>query len=345
MSSIIIDYSRTLKHFKSISFSGYKKQSVCKELIKAVMNKKIEDVLNWTSELICSGHYLDLWECVFSIMSQYIHIGNPKLSMYIFKRYLSFKDIILSGYQGNELLLRNNESIRILFSEIMFILCYSRKEYALQSIKLSLEELELTSITHCFSSDNVHYLSSVYTNLDPKELFIPLNELAYNVSKKVQSTHNSSYWLEWILAYEKKCKKNKRKLVCKTRSHVPVHDSFKSDVIWVIWDIIHDASKKLSTTYQKTIDSLYHLYCVRFSLSSKHKRKLILYHAFLVLCEKVDYTLPIIQSNVSFSEIKKGIPKIFQTIKKHEIHESGLNIQSTNINNTSKKIQLLNSLS
>ena len=343
--SVIIEDSRNQKHFKSISFSGYKKQSVCKELVKAIMNKKIEDVLYWTSELICSGHFLDLWECILSITSQHIHIGNPKLSIYILKRYDSFKDIILSGYQDNELLLRNNESIRILFSEIMFILCYSRKKYALQTIKLSLEELELTSITHLFAADNIHYASSVYTKADPKELFIPLNELAYSMSKKVQSSHNSSYWLEWIFAYEKKCKKNKRKLICKNRSHIPVHESFQSDIIWIIWDIIHEASKVLPATHQNTIDSLFRLYCVRFSLSSKQKRKLIIYHAFLILCEKIDYTLPIIQSSVSFTDIKKGIPKIFQAIKKHEIHDAVEDIQSTNIKNTSKKIQLLNSLS
>jgi len=345
MSSIIIEDSRTRNQFKSISFSGYKKQSVCKELCKAVMNKKIEDSLHWTSELICSGHFLDLWECILGIMSANIHIGNPRLSLYILKRYNTFRELVLSGYQENELLLRNNEIIRILFSEIVFILCYSRKKHALQTIKISLEELELTNITHLFTADNILYVNSVFTQYDPKELFIPLNELAYNLTKSVRSSHNTSYWLEWILAYEKKCKKDKRKLVCKSRSHVPVHESFHCDVIWIIWDIIFHASETLSNTHQSIIESLYRLYCIRFSLSSKQKRKLIIYNVFLILCEKVDCALPIIQSSTPFSEIKKGIPKIYQSLKKHEIHDTDIDIQSLNIKNTSKKLQLLNSLS
>ena len=61
-------------------------------------------------------------------MGKHIHIGNPRLPLYINMRLDNFKDIINAGYTSNLLKLRNNEKIRKLFGEIM---CYviQKKEF------------------------------------------------------------------------------------------------------------------------------------------------------------------------------------------------------------------------
>jgi len=340
---MLIEDSRSNKDFKSISFSGYKKSSVVKELSKSIMVKRIEDILYWSSELICSGHFLDLWETIFSVYSQHIHLGNPKLAIYLYTRYNDFKTIVMNGYIDRELLLRDNENIRHIFAEIMYMLCYSRKKYALQFLKISLEEIHLSNITHLFIADTTHYIDNVFSKDDPKELFIPFNELAYNLSKKVNSSHNCSYWLEWILTYEKICKKKKQHLTARLRNHVPVHQSFKTDIIWIVWDIILQQIESYSQTHKKIIDCLYRLYCIRYSTNTKQKRRIIIYCAFLFMCDNVDLSLPINQSTTPFVEIKKGLPKIYQRIKKSENQES--TTSSENIQKTSKKLDILNSIS
>ena len=113
-----IDDIREIKDFKQISFSGFKKQDVVKELNYAFDNCLIESAIYWCGELVCSGNFKFLWENIISYMSVSINILNPKLPIFMQNRFNVFKTIINSGYLDRELHLRNHNTIRQLFSEI-----------------------------------------------------------------------------------------------------------------------------------------------------------------------------------------------------------------------------------
>ena len=131
---------RTIQDFKQYSFSKFKKSEVKKELLKNLSSEKLEHIIYWTAELICAGHFIDIWEIILLFVSKYIHLANPKLPIYINKRFQSFKEIISMGYIGNELSLRNNINIRKLFFEIMIILCFSKKNHSFEQIKMNIDE-------------------------------------------------------------------------------------------------------------------------------------------------------------------------------------------------------------
>ena len=201
-----IDDIRT--SFNNITFSQYQKSKAKSELIKCIYDNKLENAIYWSAEFICAGHFLDLWEIIILYYTKYIHIGNVKLSLYLEMRYMNFKSIITNGYENNILVLRNNQKIRKLFCEIICILCYSPKRLTIESVKLNKNEFDLTNLSLKFKAPNINYVQNVFREEDPKEFFIPINELMYNFEQK--NIIEILYWFEWILEYETIIKKKNK---------------------------------------------------------------------------------------------------------------------------------------
>ena len=136
---------RDIKEFKGITFSKYKKIDAKKELLNNLSCGKIEPCY-WSAEYICAGHYADMGNNIF-ICSKHIHLGNPKLPIYLDLRLNHFKDNILNGgYQDNILKMRNNDKIRKLFGEIISVLCLSKKKHTFDNIKVNKDDFVITKL-------------------------------------------------------------------------------------------------------------------------------------------------------------------------------------------------------
>jgi len=335
--------------FKGFSFSKFKKAEVKKELLNSLVHSKIEPACYWSAELICAGHYSDLWEIILLFFSKFVHLGNANVGIYLEMRINDFKNIVNNGYINDTLRLRNNEKIRKLFCEIMCILCDAKRRHSFDNIKIKPDDMNMLTIKDKFKAPTTIYGEEVFTTEDPKELFPFVNELAYSVTKIGNNQMISCYWIEWIFEYENRCRVLKEKLFCERRTFAKVDSKYQKDIIWIIWDIFLQESSKRPKIIQKIIESLLSLFCLKYTTGCHKKRKNIMYLAISVLCENFTLEKEIIRHSQTglVTTIKEKIDLVYIQIKKNE-ESTGTDylfhgIKSSNLENTIKKLDAMNS--
>lgn len=349
---------RTVQDFKGITFSKYQKSKVRGELIKCIRSCQVEAALNWTAELLCAGHLADIWELVLLILCKYIHLGNPKLPIYVARRFVNFKSIIAQSEINDDLELRNHDTIRQLFAELITVLCYSRKKPSIEQIKIKKsDEFNMSNMASRLEAPDVSFSVSIFKPHDPTELFVALNEFSYHISNSSKNSIMSCYWLEWILEYVQMCYAKKQYFYAEERDYPKVNDKYKRDVIWIVWDaLMHYCKLRNDNLLQKIMDSLVDLYCIKYSNSTRSRRRYLLYFAISLLTEPVDLKTKMIsnQTEIDFMVAKVNI--IYKTIKKNEVldivEDIGHTLDSTPVKKSSnnkhldislKRLEIVNS--
>ena len=239
MATIEINDVRSTAQFKGISFSNFKKTEVRDQMIGCMQKGKVEPACYWCAELICAGHYMDIWEIILYFVGKYIHLGNPKLAIYLERRFSIFKNIITQGHFLNELQLRNHPNIRKLFAEVVCIITKSNKKHSFEPIKINrIEEFDITQMTERLKAPSISYIEPIFKPKDPKELFIAANEFAYNISAERRNMAAACYWIEWIIEFDNICKKRKEPVYCDKRAEYSVESKLQRDMIWIVWDTL-----------------------------------------------------------------------------------------------------------
>jgi hypothetical protein len=345
---ININDCRQLHHFSSITFSNFKKTDVKKELLKNLINSKIEQSCYWCAELICAGHYIEIWEILLGFYSKYIHLGNVKISVYLEMRINNFKDIITNNID-NELQLRNIFSIRKIFCEIICILCISKRKHSFNNIKIGEEDFVLLHLNEKYKAPDISFANNIILEDDPPEVFAVTNEFSYSISNKCKNSITACYWFEWLVEYEHKCKLNHNKLKCEKRIKIPVDNKYQSDIIWIIWDaILYESSLTNNILIQKVINALLTIFTLKYSSSCSKKRKYVIYFAISVLCENISNDDIINNSEKEFIQnIIDKINLIYLQIKENEQNDQFNELEysnNSNANNLDKTIEKLDKI-
>ena len=338
--------------FKGISFSKYKKTDVKSQLEQSLMKGKIEPACYWCAELICSAHYGDIWEILLHYIGKHIHLANPKLIIYLENRYTIFRNIMIQGYYVSELDLRNNPNIRKLFAEVICNLTLSPKKHAFEPIKINrVEEFDITQMTDRLIAPSVKYIVHIFKRKDPQEVFIAMNEFAYNISNERKNMMTACYWIEWIIEFESICKNKKEPCFCEKRSEVPVEKKYQCDLIWMVWDVFFYTIEQIPNFefHAKILKSVFQLFCVKYTSASPKKRRFLLYFAVALFTEPVPTTIEIATNKEILHMVVEKIDQIYKQIKKNE-ESPGTdylfsNIDSKdNFNNSVRRMQIMENI-
>ena len=238
--------------------------------------------------------------------------------------------------------------MRKLFCEIMCVLCEAQKKHCYAEVKVKKEDLDLTQMTERFKAPNVKYAEEIFMKEDPKELFIAVNELAYNLTEEGKNTVSACYWMEWIIEFESICIHKKEKFKCERREFAKVESKCQMDIVWIIWDIFLTEASKRSNLAQRIIHSALNLFCLKYTSGSYKKKRLIMYFVIGVFTEPYNLEKKIIDDKEKIITITQNINKIYKQIKKNE-HSPGTdylykNMKSSNLEKTIEKLETMNNL-
>ena len=346
-----INDSRLPGDFTGTTFSKYKKIKVRNSLIENMIKGKIEPACYWCCELICAGHFMDVWEIILHYAGKHIHVGNPKIIIYLEKRFLLFQSIMNDGTFSYPHQLRNHPTIRQLFAEIISTLTLSNRKHSFEPIKIKrTEEFDMTQI-----SDRLHATSSEFTKEilrkdDPKELFIPINEFSYNISQGTKNTINACYWIEWLIEFSIVCKSKKQPCLCVPRRDNPVEQKYQSNIIWIVWDALFFHCENLNNTYIETLlNSLHTIFCIKYTTGTNKKRRYLLYFAVSLLTESIPNHIDLMPDKETIQNVCGNINTIYKQIKKNECKPTTdylfANLEKEQTLNASiQKMELVNSI-
>ena len=333
--SMEINDIRNSKEFKGVSFSKFKKTDVQKQFIKAVLDSLIEPACYWGCELICAGHYKDLWDSILLIFAKHIHTANPKLAVYLERRLYAFVDIMNNGYVGNELQMRNSEKVRRMFAEIISIVTFSKKSHPYEEIKI--KKIELPEETKLKAPD----LSfATCFKKDPNQLFVPLNEFAYAL--KTKNIFDACYWISWFIEYDCHCRITKTPLLIERRSF---KKNLNQNVVWMLWDTILETSKTSDTIVDTIIKSLLNIFIKKYSIAENKKKLFLFYFAVSLLIGPTEYS-NITDNMEDVNVIVDNINSIYKQIKVNEISPNTdylFNNINTNLEKTIEKLEKMES--
>ena len=218
------------------------------------------------------------------------------------------------------ILLRNSQMIRNLFFDVITTLTTSlkTKKYDKYSKINITEDFKYENMKKRLCGEMNILPDSIMRFNDPDEIKIILNEI-FTMSKNKQFGYDRCcFWILWLLKWEGQHKKKKIQWNVEYRDVKEVDKKFRSNVIWIIWDIINEELKSRDENVRAQVSYLYKLYTNDYTLGKRNTRLPLLFHAFGYLTHDINFSVPLRTNFKLFIEVQCNVNKMFGAKKQSE---------------------------
>lgn len=319
----LITDPRPSECFKDKTFAGFKKSEVFKALFKSIDSSKVEDACYWLTECIVSGYASELSEKLPIHGSKIVHINNPSLPEFLWRRHLTFHSGInhISRKEKDKLIhIRNNQEIRNNLFDIVVTLATSPKTKRYDKLpKVDPKtDFEFTVIQRKMNATMQLLPSDTIRFTDPEEFRIIMNEIFFNLKNANGGYEKVCYWIGWLLQWEKRNKSQKRKFEIETRSVPNINPKNGKDMIWLVWEVVFEETKLRDDMLKRQIQSLFNLFTYNFTAGKRNNRLAYLYYATGLLTLPIKL-VPLRANHDIFVQTQCNINPLFKGKKSHEV--------------------------
>lgn len=332
----LINDNRPSISFKTKTFSGFKKNDIINAVLKNIESKKVENACHWTCECIVSGYSLILWEKLINFGSKIVHINNPKLPYYLYRKNLVFMNQINrlnTNSKDKYLYLRNSQMVRNLFFDVVTTLVSSSKTKRYDKYPKidDNEDFNFLNIQkRLVAGMNILPAHIIHFN-DPEELRIIINEIFALLKNKQFGYEKCCYWILWLFRYEAIHKKKKKIWIIDERNVEDIPKKQCGNIVWVIWETIFEEMEiRKNKNINKQIKSLYELFKCNYTVGKRTARLPLIFNAIGYLTNNISFKLPVRNDIKLFIQVQSNVNKMFVEKKNFEIKNKELLVDNSN---------------
>ncbi len=304
---------RSTRDFKTISISGYKKVDVCKAFQAALINSKVEEALRWGVEMNSTGMNAKIWEILYNVYLQYIHINNPHFFRYYMKRRNDYFRFIQQYPDQHEIFSRNDQSIRNVYAELIALVAFSKKTLLFNPKtipKLSQKMLyDRNQLKARMMGLPIHQIYKYVDTNDPNEIKLGLNEIYSNIYHTKGNFPLFAFWITWLEQISARKKREQssteislfethRKFACIPTVIEGVREEYQTHWVWKIWKFLLDFKGSSNPNsnqkiVEQFIQSAFRDFVDDFKPAQYNRKKYLIYLSFYAIKHMIKWETPL----------------------------------------------------
>lgn len=313
---------RTVRDFQKTTFSGHPRAHVVKVLTQAIELGHADYACYWSLELLCSGLVHSLWHTLFTAAALHVNRATPNVFTFLAQTFETYMPVEQGFALESMVNIRNHPDARALIcrAAAVIALCRKNKLPRLPTIKPA-HDFHPTTIQESLRAPSQTFGREVLLAADPYALQVPVNELCYALRGDVRDLTRAFYWVSWMIALSRETKKaTKEGFQCASRTNDYVSHVHSRDLVWLFWECVF----KHAAQAKPYIDTLFKMYCLRWSPSARAERQPLLLAAMSLVCDAPTLdTTPVSGTTLQVETLIGQVPQWLDAIQRTQQTFSG----------------------